>query len=307
MTMETLKAESGEDTLSDDIDPRTGKQREMHFSERDFKFIRKLVMERTGIVLSDVKRDMVYGRLSRRLRKLGLSRFSDYCEILKGDDDHEMVEFTNAITTNLTSFFREGHHFDYLRDTLLPGLMREKSDRKIRIWSAGCSTGEEPYSIAMTVKEAIPDSAGWDVRILATDLDTNVLKKGESGIYDSDRVTGINKQKLKRWFRKGKGDKQGLVRVAAELREMISFRQLNLMNNWPMSGPMDIIFCRNVVIYFDKPTQKILFDRYSKILSDEGYLFLGHSETMFKTSDKFNLIGKTIYQNNISSSNIMTG
>lgn len=280
-------------------DPGTDKVRDFDFSERDFKFIRDLVMERTGIVLSEIKRDMVYGRLSRRIRALGLSKFSQYCDILKSEDQHELKEFTNAITTNLTSFFRENHHFEHLKDVILPKLMAEKSDRKLRIWSAGCSTGEEPYSIAMTIKETIPASQDWDIKILATDLDTNVLERGAMGVYDVERVAGIAKHRLKRWFHKGKGSNDGVVRVSSELREMITFRQLNLMHEWPMSGLFDVIFCRNVVIYFDKPTQKVLFDRYSDILPNNGFLFLGHSESMFKVSNRFNLIGKTIYQNKI--------
>lgn len=280
-------------------DPGTGKLRDYPFSERDFRYIRDLVLQTTGIVLSDIKRDMVYGRLSRRLRALGLQKFSEYCDILKSDDQHELKEFTNAITTNLTSFFRESHHFEQLKSVILPKILTEKTTRKIRIWSAGCSTGEEPYSIAMAIKQAMPEKHDWDVKILATDLDTNVLSKAAGGIYNADRVESIPGNLLRRWFRKGKGVNAGSVRVVSELRDMITFRQLNLMHEWPMSGPLDVIFCRNVIIYFDKPTQKILFDRYSDILSNNGYLFLGHSESMFKVSTRFKLIGKTIYQNKI--------
>lgn len=287
----------GTDSIVSERELRENKERDFEFTDRDFNFIRKLVMEKTGIVLSDIKRDMVYGRLSRRIRALGLKKFAEYCEMLKTEDESELVEFTNAITTNLTSFFRENHHFEQLANTLLPKIMAEKSERRIRIWSAGCSTGEEPYSIAMTVKESIPESHGWDVKILATDLDTNVVEHGRRGIYHIDRVTGIPKHRLSRWFRKGKGNKGDMVKVSDELQSMISFKQLNLMHQWPMKGPFDVIFCRNVVIYFDKPTQKQLFDRYSDLLSRTGYLFLGHSESMFKVSDRFNLIGKTIYQN----------
>ena len=280
-----------------EIPSRKGGDRELTFTQRDFNFIRELVFEKAGIVLSEVKQDMVYGRLSRRIRKLGFAKFSDYCELLKNGDEEELGIFINAMTTNLTSFFRENHHFEYLGNNLLPHLFKTKQDRRVRIWSAGCSTGEEPYCLAMVVKETLPKHAQWDVKILATDLDTNVLEHGRRGVYTAERVAGIDKARLKRWFRKGRGDHAGFVRIAPELGELITFKQLNLMQPWPMSGPFDIIFCRNVVIYFDKPTQKILFDRYSDILADDGHLFLGHSESMYKVSDRFELIGKTIYQN----------
>jgi len=275
------------------------KTREFRFTSADFRFIRDLVAGRTGIVLSDNKRDLVYGRLSRRLRELNMKRFGDYCDLLQSGHDEEMVNFVNAITTNLTSFFREEHHFEYLGKTLLPALMETKTDRRLRIWSAGCSTGEEPYSIAMVLHEAMGYAIdSWDVRILATDLDTNVLAKGRSGVYEQSRVEGMSRQRLKRWVQKGRGENAGLVRMSSELRELITFRQLNLMEAWPMTGPFDLIFCRNVVIYFDKPTQQKLFDRYADMLVDEGHLFLGHSETMFQKTDRYRLIGKTIYQKN---------
>ncbi|NOX76108.1 MAG: protein-glutamate O-methyltransferase CheR [Gammaproteobacteria bacterium] len=271
--------------------------REFCFTSADFRFIRNLVEQRTGIVLSDNKRDLVYGRLSRRLRELKLTRFDEYCELLQGGHDEEMVNFVNAITTNLTSFFREEHHFEYLGKTLLPMLMKTKTDHRLRIWSAGCSTGEEPYSIAMVLNEAMGTALdSWDVRILATDLDTKVLAKGRSGIYEQSRVEGMSRSRLKRWVKKGSGDNAGLVQMSPELKALITFRQLNLMEGWPMSGPFDLIFCRNVVIYFNKPTQQILFDRYANMLPDEGHLFLGHSETMFQKTDRYELIGHTIYR-----------
>lgn len=277
----------------------SGKEREFKFTGADFRFIRDLVEERTGIMLSENKRDLVYGRLSRRLRDLGITRFRDYCDLLQSGNDEEMVNFVNAITTNLTSFFRENHHFEFLSQTLLPGLLRNKlknhSERRLRIWSAGCSTGEEPYSIAMVVKEVLAN-ADWDVRILATDLDTKVLAKAAGGVYEQSRVEGLSKNRLRKWIKKGSGENEGKVRVSPELQELITFKQLNLMNEWPMSGPFDLIFCRNVVIYFNKPTQQVLFDRYADMLDEQGHLFLGHSETMFQKTDRYKLIGKTIYQ-----------
>lgn len=270
--------------------------REFRFTDKDFIYIRKLVAEKTGIHLSEAKRDMVYSRLSRRLRTLNLDRFDRYCELLKDDKHDEMVQFINAITTNLTAFFRENHHFEYLKNTVLPGLFRTKADKRIRIWSAGCSTGEEPYSIAVIVKELARSHPGWDIKILATDLDTNVVQKASSGIYSMQRVNGISKERLHNYFQKSSDIKTDEIRVARELRELITFKQLNLMHDWPMKGPFDVIFCRNVVIYFDKNTQRKLFDRYANLLSDDGHLFIGHSESLFKVSDRFKLIGGTMYQ-----------
>ncbi len=269
-------------------------EREFEFTPRDFEYIRKLVSERTGIVLGDHKTDLVYSRISRRLRQLKLSSFNDYLAIIEKGDDTELVEFTNALTTNLTAFFREPHHFDYLAETLLPDLLRNKQDKKLRIWSAGCSSGEEPYSIAMVVREIIP--ASWDVRILATDLDSNMVSKARAGVYTLERVEGISKQRLKRWVLRGKGEKSALVKMSSKLQELITFKQLNLMHEWPLRGPFDFIFCRNVVIYFDKETQKKLFSQFADVLRPDGHLFIGHSESLYKVSDRYKLIGKTIYQ-----------
>ncbi|MCC6207493.1 MAG: protein-glutamate O-methyltransferase CheR [Gammaproteobacteria bacterium] len=273
-------------------------ERDLVFTDADFDYIRRVVVEQTGIVLSDQKRELVYGRLAKRLRALGLHTFADYCGHLERSPD-ELHELVNAITTNLTSFFREPYHFDYLRDTVLPELLRSNAQsRRIRIWSAGCSTGEEPYSIAMVLRDALPSGEGWDARILATDIDSNVLAKAQEGIYQEERATGVPERYLRRGFRKGQGDHAGMLRVGDEVRSLITFRQLNLMKDWPMHGPFDVIFCRNVVIYFDKPTQRRLFDRYADILVDGGHLFIGHSETLFKVSERFTLIGRTIYRKN---------
>ncbi len=271
-------------------------QRDFDFTERDFDRIRRLVREHAGINLTEAKKDMVYSRLARRLRALGLKRFSDYCALVENDDGGELVNFTNSITTNLTAFFRENHHFEYLANTLLPRLRREKTaERRIRAWSAGCSTGEEPYSIAMVLKESLPAHENWDVRILATDLDSNVLETASRGIYSEQRLSGVSPERRHRWFLKGRGRHEGSVRVSPALQEIIRFRQLNLLREWPFRGPFDFIFCRNVVIYFDKPTQKTLFERYADVLTEQAHLFIGHSESLFKVTDRFKLIGQTIY------------
>ena len=270
--------------------------REFEFSAKDFKYISSIIAERTGIVLSDAKHDMVYSRLARRLRQLNLTEFSEYLSLIKSGDEKEILEFTNAITTNLTSFFREKHHFDFLRQKVLPELKRTKLDRRIRVWSAGCSSGEEPYSIAMTIRDVFPNLSGWDIKILATDLDTNMVQHASDGIYTEERVAGLDAKHSKKWVKRGKGDNSGSIRMSDELRNMITFKQLNLMDEWPISGPFDFMFCRNVVIYFNKETQRELFDRYANLVAERGHLFIGHSESLHKVSQRFDLLGQTIYQ-----------
>lgn len=275
---------------------RVVKEKEFILSDRDFNQIRKLVKDQTGINLSEGKRDMVYGRLSRRLRQLDLTDFRVYLKYLE-TDEVEVGNFINAITTNLTSFFREMHHFEYLKKTIIPSLLASNRDTgRIRIWSAGCSTGEEPYSIAMTLLDSIPDIAHWDVKILATDLDSNVVAHAKEGIYTMDRVKALPDNIQRKYFRKGRGSTEGSVKMSESLQSLITFKQLNLMHQWPMRGPFDVIFCRNVVIYFDKPTQRVLFDRYADMLRPDGHIFLGHSESLFKVSERFKLLGNTMYQ-----------
>jgi chemotaxis protein methyltransferase CheR len=273
--------------------------REFDFPEDAFTRLQRLIHVHCGISLSADKKDNVYSRLSRRLRVLGLDSFHDYCRMIEGGQPEELEQFTNALTTNLTGFFREAHHFDYLRESVIPEVMqRNAGSRRLRIWSAGCSTGEEPYSIAMTVLGAMPRIAGWDVRILATELDTKVFDKAVGGIYSQQDVCELSEPQLKSGFRKGRGRRQGMVRVAPEVRRLVTFRRHNLMHEWPMQGPFDIIFCRNVVIYFDKPTQQRLFDRFADIMAPGGHLFIGHSESLHNLSDRFRLVGHTIYRRN---------
>ena len=269
--------------------------RDFKFSEKDFKYIRDLIKDRTGIVLAEHKVDMVYGRLTRRLRELNLDAFDDYLSNLESDEQ-ELVHFVNALTTNLTAFYREPHHFEFITSKLLPQIMKNKASKRLRIWSAGCSSGEEPYTIAMTVRSIIPANSGWDVKILATDLDSNMVEKGSNGIYTEERVTGLSQQNMKNWVKKGKGDTAGMVKMDDRLREMITFKQLNLMHQWPIKEPFDLIFCRNVLIYFNKETQGMLFDRYADMLVNDGHLFIGHSESMYKRCDRFKLLGQTIYK-----------
>lgn len=272
-------------------------EKEFPFTDSDFRFIQDLVAERTGIVLTDIKRTMVYSRIARRIRQCsGVSNFSEYCELLKSGDESELISFTNAITTNLTSFFREPHHFDYLANTVLPELERTKKDKKIRIWSAGCSSGEEPYSIAMTVADHFAHRPDWNIKILATDLDFDMVERASKGVYTEERVTGLRKNHLRQYVKRGKGAQQGMVRMDQRLRDMITFKQLNLLHEWPFKGPFDFMFCRNVVIYFNKDTQKVLFDRYAELLPENAPLFIGHSESLFKVTDRFKSMGQTIYR-----------
>jgi chemotaxis protein methyltransferase CheR len=281
------------------VDDTASRAREFQFSDADFNALRTLVRQLTGISLSEAKRELVYGRLSRRLRALGLQSFSAYRDLLANDPDGpEMVEFVNAITTNLTSFFRESHHFEHLRDEVLLPLLKRGAGPRLRIWSAGCSTGEEPYSIAMTVREALPEGARHDIKILATDLDSEVLARARRGVYAEDRVRGLSADRRSRFFREQREGGLLKYRVTPDVRELITFNQLNLMNPLPMKGPLEVIFCRNVVIYFDKDTQRDLFKRYSQLQRPGDTLFLGHSESMFKVSDDYTLVGRTIYRRN---------
>jgi chemotaxis protein methyltransferase CheR len=271
--------------------------REFAFGNEDFEALRKLVKELTGINLSEQKRELVYGRLARRLRTLGLQTFAEYRDLLSSDGGREISELCNAITTNLTAFFREGHHFDYLREQVLKPLASQSAaTRRVRIWSAGCSTGEEAYSLAMTVIEALPDLRRWDVKILATDLDSDVLERAQRGIYAADRVRTLGPQRLSRFFVERRAREGLCYEVAPELTALITFKQLNLMHHLPMKGPLHAIFCRNVVIYFDKDTQRELFARVAYLQRPGDLLFLGHSESLFKVSEEYTPIGKTVYR-----------
>lgn len=271
--------------------------KEFVFTDKDFKKIRDFVKAQVGITLSDAKKNMVYSRLARRLRKLRVPSFKEYFALVQDANSDELVNFINAITTNLTSFFREEHHFNYLKNTIVPELLEKKQrSRKLRIWSAGCSTGEEPYSIAIALYESIPNIESWDIKILATDLDTNVLAHASKGVYDIERIAALSSKRKQTWYLKGKGANSGSVKIDSRLRDLITFKQLNLMGHWPMKGPFDFMFCRNVLIYFDKPTQKVLFDRYANLIENNQYLFIGHSESMYKICDRFELIGNTIYK-----------
>jgi chemotaxis protein methyltransferase CheR len=265
-------------------------------ADDDFAFLCSFVYKHCGIVLGEQKRQLVQGRLGRRLRALQLPGFDAYVELLRRDPEGELGELASAISTNVTSFFREMHHYDLLTDELLPRWLDRQGNR-LRIWSAGCSTGEEPYALAMVLAEALERTGrSIDARILATDLSPQALDTARRGEYPLDRLTGVSDARRQRWFLRGDGAYQGLARIHPRLRELVSIEPLNLLHAWPMRGPFDAIFCRNVVIYFDKPTKQKLFERYAELLGPGGYLFLGHSESMYGLSDAFDLVGRTVYR-----------
>jgi chemotaxis protein methyltransferase CheR len=275
---------------------------EFLLTDRDFQWLRKAASEYSGIMLPEVKRNMIYGRLSKRLRTLGLRKFSEYRKLLEGPDSGEFREFINSLTTNLTSFFREPHHFEHLTHVALPACMEARRRRgrakQLRIWSAGCSTGQEPYTIMMAIRDHLPAADDWDVRILATDLDTQVLARAERGEYSTESVEDLDAELVRRWFLRGAGAFAGRVKVKPALARGIEFRQFNLVKPWtnPWNEPIDVIFCRNVVIYFDKPTQRGLFERFANSLTPGGYFYQGHSETLFHLCDRFEAAGRTVYR-----------
>lgn len=275
---------------------QTARQTEFTLSDDDFNTISAFVKTRTGIVLSERKRDLVYSRLVRRLRALDLDSFTAYCRYLEGPNgDQEHGSLINAITTNLTGFFRESHHFEHLAETVLKPLIKERQSgqRRLRLWSSACSTGEEPHSIAMVLRSVLPESGGWDARILATDIDTNVVAHAKAGRYAADTVERMPAAYRSRFVGPTQG---GQVAIDQRVRSLITFKQLNLMDDWPMKGPFDVIFCRNVVIYFDKEEKCVLFDRMADLLQPNGWLYIGHSENLLGISERFQLMGRTIYR-----------
>ncbi len=267
--------------------------KEFDFNSRDFERVRGLIYQRAGIALADSKQEMVYSRLARRLRATGITSFNQYLDMLERTHDSEEWEaFTNALTTNLTSFFREAHHFPILADFLKT--LKEPAT----IWCSAASTGEEPYTIAMTACEAY-GSLTPPVQIVATDIDTNVLATGANGVYPMERIEKMSPERVKKFFLRGKGSHEGYVRVRPELRKLITFKQLNLLaDGWPISGQFDVIFCRNVMIYFDKPTQSKILSRFVPLMKPHALLFAGHSENFLYVSDALKLKGKTVYELN---------
>lgn len=265
--------------------------REFSFSPADFQRISKLIYQYAGISLSPVKQDMVYSRLARRLRATGKSSFSDYLDALEKDRGEEWERFVNSLTTNLTSFFREPHHFPIFADHL----RKIGTRRPIRVWCSAASTGEEPYSIAITVAETFGTNAS-QVAIFASDLDTNVLATAEKGVYPIERVEKLAPERLRRFFLRGTGSQEGYVAVRPEIRRMVQFQRINLLDaSYAVKGPLDVIFCRNVMIYFDKPTQYKILSRFAPMMQTDGLMFAGHSESFLHAADLFKSLGKTVY------------
>jgi chemotaxis protein methyltransferase CheR len=266
--------------------------REFEFTARDFERIARLIYERVGISLGSSKHQMVYSRLSRRLRARNLQSFEEYLQLLATGDPAELEAFTNSLTTNLTSFFREAHHFPLLAEHVLAQARRHR----VELWCSAASTGEEPYSMAMTVVEAF-GSFTPPVHIVATDVDTQVLAHAERGVYPLERLERMPQQRLRQFFLRGTGSQSGYARIRPELQQLISFRPLNLLErSWPLRGPFDAIFCRNVMIYFDKKTQRAILERFRPLLREDSLLFAGHSESFQHAADLFRPRGKTVYE-----------
>jgi chemotaxis protein methyltransferase CheR len=264
-------------------------------TKTEYDHIRTLLYDESGISLGENKQPLVVSRLSKRLRDLDLESFEAYYEFVTGDDSGaEFIRMLDLLSTNKTDFFREPKHFDYLRDRILPPLER---DKRIRIWSSACSTGEEPYTIAITLHEHVKNPASWEMDILASDISTRVLAHAAAGLYGEDRITTVSPDIARRHFLKGRGKSAGLVKVKPHLSKLIKFRRLNLMSDtFPIKSPLDLIFCRNVMIYFDRPTQERLIAKFHRYLKPGGHLFIGHSESLQWIKHNFSTIAPTIYR-----------
>lgn len=278
----------------------------IQITDDEFNFVKELMHKETGIFLADHKKIMVQSRLNSRARFHKMASVSDYIRALRADRkffNSELTELINRITTNKTDFFRENHHFEFLKNVFFPSL-EEKADKTgrktLRIWSSASSTGEEPYSIAITCAEYFALKPGWDIKIYASDIDTNVVKTAQEGIYKPDRLEPISEALKRKYFLRVKdlsGKDEDLYHVKPELKSMLEFRKINLLETpYPFIEKMDCVFCRNVIIYFDKPTQKKIFESFEKVLKDRGLLIIGHSETLFGISEAYKFLGHTVYQ-----------
>jgi chemotaxis protein methyltransferase CheR len=268
-------------------------------SREHFEVIRGLALRYAGLALADHKRNLVHRRVSKRLAALGLDSFAGYCALLTGAEGRKEVQpLINALTTNRTEFFREKHHFDHLVGTAIPELVKAAGSgraRRLRIWSAGCSSGPEPYSIAMALRDRMPDLPRWDAKILATDIDTDILEQAQQGIYRAEDIGAIPPAYRARFLEPLAGAPRRF-RVAPSVRSLVVFKPLNVHDRWPMTGSFDAIFCRNVVIYFDKPTQARLFERFADVLREGGFLYVGHSESLYRVTERFRPAGQSIYR-----------
>jgi chemotaxis protein methyltransferase CheR len=270
----------------------------LELSDQEFERVCALLKKRAGIHLTEVKRRLVITRLAPRVRSMKKSSYAEYLDLVENAASDEAEQFLNALTTNVTHFMREPHHFAMLRERIFDAIVaKPASAGRLRFWSAACSSGEEPYSLAIALLDAgVPDS-GLDVRILATDIDSRVLDHARQGVYQNDRVEKVPEQVLRRHFSQGTGSRAGLVRIKPPVRQLVHFSRLNLFDRWPMTGPFDVIFCRNVFIYFEPPARDALTRRFHDILGPNGYLFLGHSESMIgPTGSLFQALGHTVFQ-----------
>lgn len=268
---------------------------EFRLEDSHFNRVRVMLKERTGIALSDVKRAMVYSRLAKRLRTLGLDNFDDYLARVESDPEEETC-FKNALTTNLTHFFREAHHFEFLKDTIVPEWRARRSGKPLRVWSAGCSTGMEPYSIAISLREAglKPKS---DYTILATDIDGDVLDKARARVYKLEDVDSLSLERKKNWFLKGTGGRAGSALVKPELATGIDFQILNFIEPWGVEArSLDVVFCRNALIYFERDLQTKLVTQFERVIVPDGYLLLGHSESIPDGLASLQNLGKTVFR-----------
>lgn len=271
----------------------------LKMTDAQFDKISDFVKNMCGINLHDGKKELVKARLSKRLRKLGIRNFDKYFALIRDDTTGtELTLMLDALSTNLTSFFREASHFDYLAQNILSPMASNARNygKKIRLWSAGCSSGEEPYCMAIVLREIVKDLNSWDAKVLATDLSTRVLDKASQGIYSQDRMKTVSPQIRHKYFDCIETRPEKKYRVSNDLRSLLSFARLNLMTPWPMKGPFDAIFCRNVMIYFDKPTQAKLVNRYWEMLRPGGTLFIGHSESLTGIEHKFKYVQPTVYE-----------
>ena len=268
-----------------------------HLTDAEFIRFRTLIEEHTGIHLKEHKRDLLVARLSQYIRTLGLPSFSAYYEYVARDASGKALrEFINRITTNKTSFFREPHHFDFLRTRLIPEL-RRRGQRELRIWSAGCSTGEEPYTIAITIEEALGKHHGWNVKVLASDIDTEVLEQARAGVYPLSSLDGMSVERQHAGFLRGYGDFAGKVQVRPELRALIEFRRINFKDHsWGIQARFDLIFCRNVIIYFERELQQKIVGRLAGHLDPTAIFFSGHSENLFWLRDLLEPVEPTVYR-----------
>jgi chemotaxis protein methyltransferase CheR len=264
-------------------------------TDKEFEQFQSLIYEQVGITLDTPKKSLLTSRLGKRLRELQLPSYQAYFDRVSGKGgEEELIQLVDLISTNKTDFFREPVHFDFLREQVLPQV---QATRFIRIWSSASSSGEEPYTIAMTLNDAIPDRSRWDMKILASDISTRVLAKAASGIYEEERVTQLPQDFVRRHFLRGKGEQAGKLKVRNHLAEMITFRRINLMAPaFPIKTPLDVIFCRNVMIYFDRPTQATLMGKFYRYLRPGGFLFIGHSESLQWIEHQFTYVQPTIYQ-----------